>query len=154
MGILAELARLIASKSKNIGPLMDSLQPSLKRGASTPEDHKIIMNELLSNAGEEDVTTHLFRNPEGVARAGFQLSPRDDRTYIPYMFSLDSGLGHQALEDAYRTSTQKPVFLYSTDEPKTLEFYRKQPGWVESNEDGVSKFTRKAKGGLIQMRGK
>lgn len=154
MSFLSQLARLIASKSKNIGPLMDSLYPSLKRGASTPEEHKIIMNELLSNAGEPDVTTHLFRNPEGVARAGFQLSPRDDRTYIPYMFSLDPGLGHQTLEDAYRISPQKPVFLYSTNEPNTLEFYRKQPGWIESNEDGVSKFTRKAQGGLIQMRGK
>lgn len=107
------------------------------------QDHQFITHEMLHSNEPLTVFTHPNQQE---AVAAYQMAPRDNGTYLSHMVSFEKGLGSSALEDAYLSAPKKPVYLYSL--PGTEGFYRKQPGWVESTEDGISKFTRKAQGGL------
>jgi hypothetical protein len=108
-------------------------------------------NEAARNAEEQGVRTHLFKDPQGRAAGLYQLQKsRAGGTEIPYFVSDVPGLGKAMLEDAYFMAPEKPVSLYAI--PGSEDFYRKFPEWVENNSDGISKFIRKAKGGLVQMK--
>ena len=149
------LKRLIATSGRtDINALRDLFESHVRPRSATPIDHQIIANELLRNAEEPDVITHAFYAQNSPAKGAYQLAERRDGTYIPYMVAFDKGMGSLMLEDAYNNAKklypQDPVFLYAT--PESKGFYRKQPNWVESEYEGIPKFERKAKGGLIQMK--
>lgn len=152
MGALAKLARLIASKA-DLNMVRDLIHPHVAPRSATPMDHQIISTEMLRNIEDDpQALTHVFHD-QNLAKGAYQLSPRESSMYIPYIVSYEKGLGGPMLEDAYQNAKQMapdlPVYLYAT--PESRDFYARQPNWVESNEDGISKFQRKARGGLVQM---
>lgn len=121
----------------------DALYPKVAPRASKISDNaRIVTNEIISNA--DDPTT-VFFSPSGETLAAYQLSARPEGTYLPNLVSYEKGRGKEALEHAYQSAQKRPVHLYAI--PGSEGFYRKQPGWEESLEEGVSKFTRKAEGG-------
>lgn len=115
---------------------------------NTNEWNKVSLpDEMASNMQHPDVRTHVFFDDRGRAQGAYQL---DGRAQIPYLLSDMPGLGSHLLDDAHFVSPQKPLSLHAI--PGSEGFYRKQPGWVETQEDGISKFIKKAKGGLVQMK--
>lgn len=150
---LSLLKRLLVTP-KELDRARDLFEPHVIPRSKTPIDHQIIANQLLRNIEDDpEALTHILYQDQ-LAKAAYQMSPRKDGTYLPYLVSFEKGLGTPMLEDAYQNAKRlypnDPVFLYST--PEALPFYRKQSNWMESNEDGVSKFQRKSRGGLVQMR--
>jgi hypothetical protein len=125
------------------------------RGEGTT-DQKLIAHELLRNIEDDPLArTHMFTDDAGLsAKAAYQLSPREQGTYLPYLVSFEKGLGHEALEDAYQQAKKswpdKPVYLYST--PHAEDFYERQlsQGWEKSLEDGIPRYQRKAQGGRVE----
>lgn len=153
-GALTLLKRILMYQ-KNLPELRDSMKHIAGRkpvGGSEQDWNRVTMaNELMRNAEDSpNVRTHVFNDRDGNAKGAYQLQHDENGTYLPYMMSDLPGLGREMLEDAYFLAPQKPLSLYAI--PGSEGFYRKQPGWVESQEDGISKFSRKAQGGLIQMR--
>lgn len=136
-GALSMLKKAV-HQSKDYLKIRDALAPLVAPKQKISDDARIMINELMHNseADPHSVTTIL-----NDGKAAYQLSPRENGTYLPYIYSTERGLGTSALEDAYQSAPKKPVSLFAT--PESVGFYRKQPGWVESSEDGISKFTRK-----------
>jgi hypothetical protein len=157
MGILAELAKLrrVTNEQASLDDIRSLFHKFTKPRGEGNWDQKTIANELVhNNEASPDAWTHVFTGDGNSASAAYQLEPRAEGTYLPYLVSFQKGLGHQALEDAYKTAKQqwpeKPVFLYST--PHAEDFYDRQipQGWQKSFEYGIPKFQRKAEGGLVQ----
>lgn len=105
-------------------------------------------DEMASNMQHPDVRTHVFIDKDGRAKGAYQL---DGRAQLPYLLSDMPGLGSSLLDDAVFMSPQSSLSLHAI--PGSEGFYRKQPGWVESQEDGISKFTKQLRGGLDQVNG-
>lgn len=138
-GALSLLKRAI-HPSEEYQAVRELIHPLVAPRSPVSLDRRTLLNELMSNSELDPSTlTHVFSGDK--PKAAYQLSPREDSTYLPYIVSMEKGLGGEALEDAYQKAPKKPLYLYST--PESVGFYRKQPGWVESTEDGISKFTRK-----------
>ena len=156
IGPLLKMLKRITGEQASLQDLRDLLYQHVKPRATGSADQKIIANELFSNLEEPGAQTHMFSRDGLSANAAYQLSPREQGTYLPYLLSTEKGLGHQALEDAYQQAKkqwpEKPVFLYST--PHAEDFYDRQipQGWIKSSEDGIPKYERKARGGLVQMK--
>ena len=136
-GALA-LLRKATYPSQDYLKIRDALAPLVAPRQKIRDDARIMINEIMHNSEADPSTLTSILND---GKAAYQLSPRQDSTYLPYIVSTEKGLGSAALEDAYQSAPKKPVHLYAT--PESVGFYRKQPGWVESTEDGISKFTRK-----------
>jgi hypothetical protein len=157
MGPLLKLMKRITGEQATLQDLRDLLYRYTKPRGEGNWDQKTIANELLQNIeSDPSAQTHMF-TPDGLsAKAAYQLAPRKNGTYLPYLVSFEKGLGHQALEDAYvqakKQWPEQPVYLYST--PHAEDFYDRQipKGWMKSTEDGISRYERKKKGGLIQMK--
>lgn len=146
------LQRIILRGEEEAPRLLELLQHVRSRKPAIQDTNAwnrvTIPDEMASNLRNSDVRTHLFVNPKTQRAVGaYQL---DSKGSIPYLLSDQPGLGSHLLEDAYFVAPQKPLSLHAI--PGSEGFYRKQPGWVESQEEGISKFTRKAKGGLVQMK--
>ena len=142
-GALGALQRAIID-AKNSQEAKEVLSQVTKRGSSYSPDHKIIANEMMSNA--DGVPTTVLRR-EGAPVAAYQLEDRPDGTMLSYLLSLKKGSGSSTLEDAYQAAQKKPVYLHAV--PGSEDFYRKQPGWVELDDNGIPKFIRKRTGGII-----
>lgn len=154
--LLKNLQR-ITDERATVQDLRDLFYRVTKSRGEGTQDQKMIASELLRNVEDDpSVQTHVFTPDNMSAAAAYQLSPRDQGTYLPYLLSMQKGLGHQALEDAYLQAKkqwpEKPVYLYST--PHAEDFYDRQipQGWVKSTEDGIPRYERKARGGLVRMR--
>jgi len=153
MSALAELKRLVAYANQ-VPELREMFKHITSRRppvGDTNEWNRVTMaNELLRNAEEPGVRTHVFNDPQGRAMGAYQLKADKGATDIPYFLSDVPGLGTEMLEDAYFLSPTRPTKL--TAIPGSEGFYRKQKGWVENQDDGISRFQKKKKGGLIQMK--
>lgn len=155
LGPLLKMMQRVTSEQASLDDLRDLFYKYVKPRGEGSQDQKMIAHELLRNVEDDPkAQTHMF-TPDGLsAAAAYQLSPREQGTYLPYLLSMQKGLGHQALEDAYQQAKkqwpEKPVFLYST--PHAEDFYDKQAGmgWAKSLEDGIPRYERKAGGGLVQ----
>jgi len=156
VGPLLKLMRRLTSEQASLDDMRDLFYKYVKPRGEGSQDQKTIANELLRNI-EDDPTaqTHMFTQGPGLsASAAYQLAPRKEGTYLPYLVSFEKGLGHQALEDAYQQAKkqwpEQPVYLYST--PHAEDFYDRQipRGWVKDTEDGIPRYQRKADGGLVQ----
>lgn len=141
VGALAMLQKAIHS-AKEYQKIRDLITPLTRPHSPLSMDARIMSNEMMFNSeATPEALTTIFHDQASIPKAAYQLSPREDSTYLPYLVSYEKGMGSPALEDAFHSAPKKPVYLYAT--PESVDFYRKQPGWVESIEDGISKFTRK-----------
>lgn len=152
MSALSQLKRLIAY-AEDVPQLRELLHHITSRRppvSDTNEWNKVTMaNELLRNAEEPGVRTHVFRDSSGKGVGAYQLQAGQGSTEVPYFFSDLPGLGREMLDDAHFMSPTKPTSLYSI--PGSEGFYRKQ-GWIENQDDGISKFQKHARGGLVRMK--
>lgn len=146
-----ELLRRVIMTSRDMPDFLEAFNHIRRRSpnvSQTNEWNKVTLpDEMASNMQHPDVRTHVFFDADGRAQGAYQL---DSRAQVPYLLSDMPGLGAHLLDDAYFVAPQKPLSLHAI--PGSEGFYRKQPGWVESQEDGISKFTKKAHGGLVQMK--
>lgn len=157
MGPLLKLMRRLTGEQASLDDMRDLFYKYVKPRGEGSQDQKVIASELLRNIEDDPLAqTHIF-TPDGLSvSAAYQLAPRDKGTYLPYLVSFEKGLGHQALEDAYQQAKkqwpEQPVYLYST--PHAEDFYDRQipRGWMKDTEDGIPRYQRKAKGGLVQMK--
>lgn len=153
MGALSQLKRVLAY-AEDVPQLRELLQHITSRRPSigdTNEWNRVTMaNELLRNAEEPGVRTHVFKDSTGKGVGAYQLQKGKDGTEVPYFFSDMPGLGAEMLDDAHFLSPTKPTNLYAI--PGSEGFYRKQ-GWAEDQSDGISRFQKKKNGGLVQMKG-
>lgn len=152
-----KLMERVTSDRASLQDMRELFQTYLRPKGEGTWDQKSIASELVSNAeADPGSITHVFTSDGKVAKVAYQLSPRDDGTYLPYLVSFEKGLGGEALEDAYLTAKGRwpnnSVYLYST--PEAEGFYDRQVlrGWKKSNEDGIPRYERKAQGGLVQMK--
>ena len=149
---LQALQRIILRGADEAPRLLEMLQHIRSRRPSitdTNEWNKVTLpDEMALNMKHDDVRTHVFiDSTTGRAVGAYQL---DAKQSLPYLLSDQRGLGGHLLEDAYFVAPKKPLSLHSI--PGSEGFYRKQPGWIESQEEGISKFIKKAQGGLVRMR--
>ena len=151
MGALSELKRVIAYAEQvpELRAMLQHLTSKRPPIGNTQEWNRVTMaNELLRNAEEPGVRTHAFIDKDGNAQGAYQLKANGERTEVPYFLSNQKGLGTELMQDAEFLSPTKQMELYAI--PGSEGFYRKQKGWVENQDDGISKFQKKARGGLIQ----
>lgn len=155
LGSLKNLRR-ITSEQASLDDMRDLFQKYVRSRGEGTTDQKLIAHELLRNIEDDPLArTHMFTDDAGLsAKAAYQLSPREQGTYLPYLVSFEKGLGHEALEDAYQQAKKswpdKPMYLYST--PHAEDFYERQlsQGWEKSLEDGIPRYQRKAQGGRVE----
>ena len=147
-GALQLIARTLSPGSQEAREALH--MPPLPRAQAkqlTPNDfnRRVIASEMF---GEADISpTTLLSTPEGRLAAAYQMSQDPSGTSLHYLLSHLPGAGSQALEHAYQSAPTRPVTLHAI--PGSEGFYRKQPGWEEVVEDGISKFIRRKQGGLV-----
>lgn len=111
---------------------------------------KALIDQLYRDAEEhKDLYTQAFLDDNGNAVALYQTRRKPGKgTSLNYMVSDQPGLGTEMLEEVYRFAPEKPVTLHAL--PGTEGFYRRFPEWEEDRSEGVSKFIRKAGGGIVR----
>lgn len=111
---------------------------------------KALIDQLYRDAEQhKDLYTQAFLDDKGNAVGLYQTRRQPGKgTSLNYMISDQPGLGTEMLEEVYRFAPERPVTLHAL--PGTEDFYRRFPEWEEDRSEGVSKFIRKAGGGIVR----